>query len=85
MNIPDEQLRQAYWHLMLNPNGYQSDLTKIHPELVEHLIISNIIGEGINSQAELRYHLTEFGKDSVEIYYKTLTSNLIRKKLDEEN
>ena len=84
MNIPDETLREAYWYLINNPKGYQECLEKIHPDLVEYLIQNNIIGEGMNSHAQLRYHLTDFGRVNVEMYYRTITSNLVRKKLDEE-
>ena len=84
MNIPDETLREAYWYLINNPKGYQEYLEKIHPDLVEYLIQNNIIGEGMNSHAQLRYHLTDFGRVNVEMYYRTITSNLVRKKLDEE-
>ena len=82
MNITDEELRQAYWYLMHNPKGYQSALMKIHPEMVEHLIKTNIIGEGMNSHGELRYHLTEYGREFVEMLYRTITSNLVREELD---
>ena len=84
INIPDEKLREGYWYVLQNPTGYLSDLEKIHPDLGDHFIQTNIIGEGMNSIGETRYHLTDFGKESIGIYYDTLTSNLIRKKLDEK-
>lgn len=83
-SIPDEKLREGYWYLMHNPTGYQSALMAIYPELVEYLISSNIIGEGMNSKAQLRYHLTEFGKETVEMYYRTLTAKLVKKELDKQ-
>jgi hypothetical protein len=83
-SIPDEKLREGYWYLMHNPTGFQSALMKIHPELVEYLISENVIGEGMNSKAQLRYHLTEFGKETVEMHYTTLTANLVRKELDKQ-
>lgn len=82
MNIPNEKLREAYWYLMKHPTGYQKSLDDIHPDLVEYLLRNGFIGEGINSAAEFRYHLTDFGEENVEMYYKTLTANLVREELD---
>lgn len=81
-SIPDEKLREGYWYLMHNPTGYQSALMAIYPELVEYLISSNIIGEGMSSKAQLRYHLTDFGRENVEMLYNSKTQNLVRKELD---
>ena len=85
INIPDEKLREGYWYVLQNPTGYLSDLEKIHPDLSDHFIQTNIIGEGMNSIGEPRYHLTDFGREAADIYERTITANLIRKKLDEKD
>lgn len=84
INIPKEKLREAYWYLIHNPTGFQEGLNSIHPEMAEYLIQQGIIGEGMNSHAQMRYHLTDFGKENVEVYYNTITANLVRERLDEE-
>ena len=63
--------------------GYQESLQRIHPGLVEYLIDKGIIGEGMNNEIRLRYHLTEYGCETIETEYRRLTSKKVREKLDE--
>ena len=81
INIPEEKLREGYWYVLKNRTGYQEDLDKIHPMMSLYLIDEGVIGEGINSRAELRYHLTELGEDIAELNYITITRRLFHKKV----
>lgn len=81
INIPEEKLREGYWYVLKNRTGYQEDLDKIHPMMSLYLMDEGVIGEGINSRAELRYHLTELGEDIAELNYITITCRLFHKKV----
>ena len=82
MNITDEKLREGYWYVLQNPCGFLSDLDKIHPDLADNLARVGIIGCGMNSHAEPRYHLTDDGQEHAEVAYNTITAIIIRKYLD---
>ena len=82
MNITDEKLREGYWFVLQNPCDYMSSLDRIHPDLADNLARVGIIGCGMNSHAEPRYHLTDDGRELAEIAYRTITANLVRKYLD---
>lgn len=79
IQIPEDKLREAYWYLMHNKYGYQEDLDKIHPMMSLYLIEEGTIGEGINSRAELRYHVTELGEDIARIQYTAITIRMFKK------
>lgn len=79
IRIPEDKLREAYWYLMHNKYGYQEDLDKIHPMMSLYLIEEGTIGEGINSKAQLRYHVTELGEDIARIQYVTITRRMFTK------
>lgn len=75
IQIPEDKLREAYWYLMHNKYGYQEDLDKIHPMMSRYLIQEGTIGEGMNSRAQLRYHVTELGKRIARVQYYSITVN----------
>lgn len=82
IQIPEDKLREAYWYLMHNKYGYQEDLDKIHPMMSMYLIEEGTIGEGINSKAQLRYHVTELGEDIAQIQYIAITKRLVHETLE---
>ena len=82
INITEEKLREAYWYLMHNKYGYQEDLDKIHPMMSRYLIEEGTIGEGINSRAQLRYHVTELGEDIAQIQYIAITKRMVHEALE---
>lgn len=84
MIISDEKLRAGYWYVLQNPYGYLSDLDDIHPDLADNFARVGIIAYGMNSHAGLRYQLTDDGRELAEIAYKTITANLVRKYLDQQ-
>ena len=84
MVIDDEKLREGYWHVLMNPYGYLSELDKIHPGLADNFARVGVIVYGMNSHAGLRYRLTDDGRELAEIAYKTITANLVRKYLDRQ-
>lgn len=85
IEIPKDKLREAYWYLMHNKYGYQEDLDKIHPMMSLYLIKEGTIGEGINSKAQLRYHVTKLGEDISQIQYIELTRKLVYEELNSRN
>lgn len=84
IDIPQEKLREGYWYVLRNHTGYQEDLDKIHPMMSLYLIEEGVIGEGINSKAQLRYHLTELGEDIAQCNYTSITMKLFHEKLNDE-
>lgn len=84
IQIPEYKLREAYWYLIHNKYGYQEDLDKIHPMMSMYLIEEGTIGEGMNSRAQLRYHVTELGEKIAEIQYIAITRRMVNKELDKE-
>ena len=70
---------------MHNKYGYQEDLDKIHPMMSLYLIKEGTIGEGINSKAQLRYHVTKLGEDISQIQYIELTRKLVYEELNSRN
>ena len=84
IQIPEDKLREAYWYLMHNKYGYQEDLDKIHPMMSLYLIEEGTIGEGMNSRAQLRYHVTELGEKIARVQYYSITRKLVHEKLNEE-
>lgn len=79
IQIPEDKLREAYWYLMHNKYGYQEDLNKFHPMMSLYLIEEGTIGEGINSRAQLRYHVTKLGEDIAKIQYRAINLRSIKK------
>lgn len=84
IDIPQEKLREGYWYVLRNHTGYQEDLDEIHPMMSLYLIDEGVIGEGINSKAQLRYHLTELGEDIAQLNYTSITMKLFHEKLNNE-
>lgn len=84
MNISDEKLREGYWYVIHNPYGFLSDLDKIDRNLADNFARVGVIAYGMNSHAGLRYQLTDDGRELAEIAYKTITANLVRKYLDQQ-
>lgn len=84
IDIPNEKLREGYWYVLQNHTGYQEDLDKIHPMMSLYLIDEGVIGEGMNSRAQFRYHLTELGKGIAELNYITITRKLVKAELDKK-
>lgn len=82
IQIPEDKLREAYWYLLHNKYGYQEDLDKIHPMMSLYLIEEGTIGEGINSKAQLRYHVTELGEDIAQIQYIAITKRMVHEALE---
>ena len=77
IQIPEDKLREAYWYLMHNKYGYQEDLDKIHPMMSLYLIEEGTIGEGMNSRAQLRYHVTENDEKIARVQYYSITRKLV--------
>ena len=77
MNIPDEDLRKGYYHLLQHQDGYLLALDAIHPDLVESFELTGTITTGLNSSGNETYQLTEFGRELADTMYKTLTANMI--------
>ena len=85
IQIPNDKLREAYWYLMHNKYGYQEDLDKIHPMMSLYLIEECTIDEGMNSRAQLRYHVTELGEDIARVQYYSITKKLVDEALNLKN
>ena len=83
IQIPEDKLREAYWYLMHNKYGYQDDLDKIHPMMSLYLIEEGVIGEGMNSRAEFRYHVTELGEKIARMQYYTITKRMVHERLEQ--
>lgn len=83
IEIPEDKLREAYWYVLKNKTGFQDELDKIHPMMSLYLIEEGVIGEGMNSIAQLRYHLTELGEMIAKAYYFDLTQKMIHEYIEE--
>ncbi len=59
-------------------------MDKIDRNLADNFARVGVIAYGMNSHAGLRYQLTDDGRELAEIAYKTITANLVRKYLDQQ-